>query len=318
MGRRAKLIEAVRRRSLIIECLFWHDAQAGERASRALPARPSPPAILICMARALRHCDARRNFSRRPSTKANLRRSTAITIMTATLEKNSSLKAVVLLSGGLDSATTAAIARADGFEVHALSIDYGQRHRFELEAATRVANWFKLASHVTIPIGLDRLGGSALTADIEVPQGRSGDEISGGIPVTYVPARNTVMLSIALGYAEVLGATDLFIGVNAVDYSGYPDCRPEFIEAFEKLANLATKVGVENNAPFQIHTPLINLTKAQIVKRGIKLGIDYGMTHTCYAPNEQGISCGSCDACQLRVKGFAEAGLLDPLRYQTN
>jgi 7-cyano-7-deazaguanine synthase len=225
-------------------------------------------------------------------------------------------KAVVLLSGGLDSATTAAIAKADGFAIHALSVDYGQRHRFELESASRVAAALGVVEHKVVQIDLASLGGSALTADIAVPQGRSHDEISAGIPITYVPARNTVMLSLALGYAEVLGAADIFIGVNAVDYSGYPDCRPEFIAAFEKLANLATKAGVEGTANFRIHTPLIHWTKAQIIQRGMELGVDYSLTHTCYAPDSTGISCGKCDACQLRKKGFADAGLVDPIRYQ--
>lgn len=224
--------------------------------------------------------------------------------------------AVALLSGGLDSATTAAIAISEGFEVHGLSIDYGQRHRFELESAARVADSLKLASHRVLKIDLASLGGSALTAEIEVPQGRSDNEISEGIPITYVPARNTMMLSLALAQAEVLGAADLFIGVNAVDYSGYPDCRPEFISAFEKVANLATKAGVEGTLNFQIHTPLIELTKAQIIQRGVELGVDYSLTHTCYSPNEAGVSCGKCDACQLRFQGFQAAGLKDPIDYQ--
>jgi 7-cyano-7-deazaguanine synthase len=225
-------------------------------------------------------------------------------------------KAVVLLSGGLDSATTAVIAKADGFAIHALSVDYGQRHRFELESARSVAAALGVVTHKIVQIDLASLGGSALTADIAVPQNRSDEEISAGIPITYVPARNTVMLSLALGYAEVLGAADIFIGVNAVDYSGYPDCRPEFIAAFEKLANLATKAGVEGTANFRIHTPLIHWTKAQIIQRGTELGVDYSLTHTCYAPDAAGVSCGECDACQLRKKGFADAGLVDPIRYQ--
>jgi 7-cyano-7-deazaguanine synthase len=226
-------------------------------------------------------------------------------------------KAVVLLSGGLDSATTAAIAKSEGFAIHALSVDYGQRHRFELESAGRVAATLGVAEHKVVKIDLASLGGSALTADIAVPQGRSDDEISSGIPITYVPARNTVMLSLALGFAEVLGAADIFVGVNAVDYSGYPDCRPEFIAAFEKLANLATKAGVEGTSNFRVHTPLIQLTKAQIIERGTQLGVDYSLTHTCYSPDAAGVSCGKCDACQLRKKGFADAGLVDPIRYQT-
>ncbi len=224
--------------------------------------------------------------------------------------------AVVLLSGGLDSATTAAIARARGFAVHALSIDYGQRHRFELESAVRVAEAQHVASHRVLTIDLDSLGGSALTAQIDVPQGRTDKQMEEGIPITYVPARNTIMLSMALGFAEVLGAADLFIGVNAVDYSGYPDCRPEFIEAFEQVANLATKAGIEGSLRFRIRTPLIDMTKAEIILRGMELGVDYSLTHTCYAPDKLGVACGRCDACQLRRKGFAEAGLVDPIVYQ--
>lgn len=226
-------------------------------------------------------------------------------------------RAVVLLSGGLDSATTAAIARADGYSLFALSVDYGQRHRFELEAAARVAKSLWVERHVVASVGLDQFGGSALTDDIGVPMDRDENEISHGIPVTYVPARNTVFLSLALGYAEVVGAAEIFIGVNAVDYSGYPDCRPEFIAEFEKLANLATKAGVEKTISFRIHTPLIQMTKAEIIRRGTELSVDYGLTHSCYAPNEAGVSCGRCDACQLRLKGFAEAGLADPIVYQT-
>ncbi len=224
--------------------------------------------------------------------------------------------AVVLLSGGLDSATTAAIAAAEGFRVYALSIDYGQRHRFELESAKCVAAALEIAQHKIVKIDLAAFGGSALTDDIVVPQNRSDLQIAAGIPITYVPARNTVFLSLALGYAEVLGAADIFVGVNAVDYSGYPDCRPEFIAAFEKLSNLATKAAVEGAANYRIHTPLINRTKAEIIRRGTELGVDYGLTHTCYAPNEAGISCGRCDACHLRQKGFAEAGIVDPIPYQ--
>jgi 7-cyano-7-deazaguanine synthase len=224
--------------------------------------------------------------------------------------------AVVLLSGGLDSATTAAIAHAEGFQLFALSVDYGQRHRFELDAAKRVAKSLGVAKHVTATVGLDQFGGSALTADIAVPLDRADDEISHGIPITYVPARNTVFLALALGYAEVVGAADLFLGVNAVDYSGYPDCRPEFIEAFEALANLATKAGVEGTR-FRIHTPLIHMTKAEIIRRGTELGVDYSLTHSCYTPDAAGTACGRCDACQLRLKGFAEAGLSDPITYQS-
>ncbi|MEQ8850015.1 7-cyano-7-deazaguanine synthase QueC [Botrimarina sp.] len=230
-------------------------------------------------------------------------------------------KAVVLLSGGLDSATVAAIARSEGFEVYALSVDYGQRHRFELESAARVAAAAGVAEHRTVRVDLGQIGGSALTAQIDVPQDRSDDAIADGIPVTYVPARNTVMLSVALGWAEVLGAADLWVGVNAVDYSGYPDCRPEYIQAFERLANLATKAGVEAAAgspgaqPIRVHAPLIRLTKAEIIRRGVELGVDYGLTHTCYSPTDGGLACGRCDACRLRLKGFAEAGLADPVGY---
>jgi 7-cyano-7-deazaguanine synthase len=226
-------------------------------------------------------------------------------------------RAVVLLSGGLDSATTAAIARSEGYWLYALSVDYGQRHRFELEAARHVANWLGVERHVLASVGLDQFGGSALTDDIAVPLDRDEGAISQGIPITYVPARNSVFLSLALGYAEVVGAADLFIGVNAIDYSGYPDCRPEFIEAFEKLANLATKAGVEGSLQFRVHTPLIEMTKAQIIRRGTDLGVDYSLTHSCYSPNEAGVSCGRCDACQLRQRGFAEAGLVDPIEYQS-
>jgi 7-cyano-7-deazaguanine synthase len=224
--------------------------------------------------------------------------------------------AVVLLSGGLDSATTAAIARAQGFRIFALSIDYGQRHRFELKAAGAVARALGAERHVTVSVGLGQIGGSALTADVAVPMDRSTDAMSHGIPVTYVPARNTVFLSLALGYAEVVGAADLFIGVNAVDYSGYPDCRPEFIAEFEKVANLATKAGVEGAMRFRILTPLIAMTKAEIIRRGTELGVDYSLTHSCYAPNDAGIACGHCDACQIRRSGFAAAGLVDPVEYR--
>ncbi|HEX2473529.1 MAG TPA: 7-cyano-7-deazaguanine synthase QueC [Lacipirellulaceae bacterium] len=227
-------------------------------------------------------------------------------------------RAVVLLSGGLDSATTAAIARAEGFRLYALSVDYGQRHRFELDAARRVAQSLGVEEHIVSSVALNQFGGSALTDEIAVPLDRGDDEISHGIPVTYVPARNTVFLALALGYAETLGAADLFIGVNAVDYSGYPDCRPEFIAAFEKLANLATKAGVEKTTNFRIHTPLIHMTKAQIIRRGSELVVDYSLTHSCYAPSNSGIACGRCDACRLRLKGFAEAGLTDPIDYQIN
>jgi 7-cyano-7-deazaguanine synthase len=224
--------------------------------------------------------------------------------------------AVILLSGGLDSATTAAIARADGFHLHALSVDYGQRHRFELQSALGVAKALGIEQHAVIQIDLASFGGSALTDSIEVPKDRDSGQMAGNIPVTYVPARNTVLLSLALSLAETIGAADIFIGVNAVDYSGYPDCRPEFVEAFTRLANLATKAGVEGQLKFEVHTPLIELSKAQIIRRGIALGVDYGLTHTCYDPDQAGISCGRCDACQLRLAGFKDAGIEDPLRYQ--
>ena len=208
-----------------------------------------------------------------------------------------------------------AIAAADGFEIHGISFDYGQRHRFELQAAEKVCAANNAASHVTFPIDTAIFRGSALTNDIEVPHNRSGNEISSGIPVTYVPARNTIFLSVGLGLAESLGAGDLFIGVNAVDYSGYPDCRPEFVAAFQAMANLATKAGVEGQK-LSIHTPLISMTKAQIIQTGLDLGVDYSLTHSCYDPNADGISCGDCDSCRLRRNGFAEAGAADPIAYQ--
>ena len=224
-------------------------------------------------------------------------------------------RAVVLLSGGLDSATTLAIARNEGFECYAISFDYGQRHRFELEAAEKVGRTLEVARQIVVPIDLRAFGGSALTADIAVPKDRADEEMTSGIPITYVPARNTVFLSLALGWAEVLGAFDIFVGVNAVDYSGYPDCRPEFVAAFESLANLATKSGVEGPQRFRIHAPLIHLTKTEIIRRGVSLGVDYGLTHSCYDPDALGRSCGHCDSCQLRHKGFLEAGLPDPTIY---
>ncbi|MEJ5369085.1 MAG: 7-cyano-7-deazaguanine synthase QueC [Bryobacteraceae bacterium] len=221
-------------------------------------------------------------------------------------------RAVCLLSGGLDSATTLACARRDGFQTYALTFDYGQRHRVELEAAARVAQHLGAAEHRIFRIDLRAFGGSALTADIDVPKDRP---ISGaGIPVTYVPARNTVFLSIALAWAEVLGSEDIYIGVNAVDYSGYPDCRPEFIRAFEQMANLATKAGVEGRQRLKIHTPLIHLSKAEIIRLGLSLGVDYSLTHSCYDP-VGGLACGHCDSCLLRKAGFAEAGVADPLHY---
>lgn len=224
--------------------------------------------------------------------------------------------AVVLLSGGLDSATTAAIARKERFSIHALTVDYGQRHHVELAAARRVAAHVNAASHVVLSVNLAQFGGSALTTSADVPKGRSVDEMSEGIPATYVPARNTVMLSLALARAETLGAADIFLGVNAVDYSGYPDCRPEYIEAFERLANLATKAGVEKKLSFKIHTPIIRLTKTEIIAEGLALGVDYGLTHSCYDPDANGRACGTCDSCLLRLKGFADAGATDPVEYQ--
>jgi 7-cyano-7-deazaguanine synthase len=220
-------------------------------------------------------------------------------------------KAVVLLSGGLDSATVLAMARAQGFECYALSLDYGQRHHAELVAAGRVAGALGVSEHRVLPLSLDAIGGSALTdRSIDVPE--SGGE---GIPVTYVPARNTVFLAVALGWAEVLGASDLFVGVNAVDYSGYPDCRPAFIEAFERLANLATKAGVEGGQ-FKVHAPLIEMSKAEIIRAGTKLGVDYALTVSCYQADEEGIACGVCDSCRLRAEGFHAAGVTDPTRYR--
>jgi 7-cyano-7-deazaguanine synthase len=225
-------------------------------------------------------------------------------------------KAVVLTSGGLDSTTCLAIARAGGYAVYALSFDYGQRHRFELEAARRVASVYGAARHVTIAIDLRQWGGSALTDDaLAVPKHATAGEIGGGIPITYVPARNTLFLAYAMGWSEVLGAADVFIGVNALDYSGYPDCRPEFIVAFQAMANVATRAGVEGGARLTIHTPLISMTKREIIEKGTALGVDYGLTHSCYDPGERGVACGRCDACLLRRRGFEEAGLEDPIEY---
>lgn len=224
--------------------------------------------------------------------------------------------AVVLLSGGLDSTTMLAIARDAGFEPHAMTFRYGQRHSREIEAARRVAAAQDVADHVIVDIDLRTFGGSALTADVDVPKDRTTDDMSdGGIPVTYVPARNTIFLSFALAWAEVLGASDIFIGVNALDYSGYPDCRPEYIAAFERMANLATRGGVEGTTPVHIQAPLLDLTKAQIIQRGMALGVEYALTTSCYDPDGDGRSCGHCDACTLRLKGFAEAGLKDPVAY---
>jgi 7-cyano-7-deazaguanine synthase len=224
-------------------------------------------------------------------------------------------RAVCLLSGGMDSSTCLAYAKRQGFACYALSFDYGQRHRYELEAAARVAKSLGAVEHKVLHIDLRSFGGSALTDEIAVPKERAQEEMSGGIPVTYVPARNTIFLSLGLAWAEVLGAADLFIGVNAIDYSGYPDCRPEFIAAFEKMANLATKAGVEGATRLKIHTPLIELSKAGITKLAGELGVDCGLTFTCYDPVGEGRPCGKCDACQLRLKGFAEAGMQDPLVY---
>jgi 7-cyano-7-deazaguanine synthase len=222
-------------------------------------------------------------------------------------------RAVVLLSGGLDSATAFAAARAEGFECYALSFDYGQRHDRELESARRVAAALGAREHLVLRLDLRAIGGSALTADIPVPKGRSGEAIGTGIPVTYVPARNTIFLSHALAWAEVLESQDIFIGVNVQDSSGYPDCRPEYIEAFERMANLATKAGVEGRSRLRIHAPLISLTKGQIVRRGAELGVDFALTWSCYEPQPDGRACGLCDSCLLRRKGFAEAGRRDPV-----
>ena len=226
-------------------------------------------------------------------------------------------KAVCLLSGGLDSTTCLAIARAEGFACYALSFDYGQRHRIELESAARVAAALAAVEHKTVSIDLRVFGHSALTDDIAVPKHADASAIAAGIPVTYVPARNTIFLSFALAYAEVLEASDLFIGVNAIDYSGYPDCRPEYIAAFTQMANLATKAGVEGRTHLKIHTPLIKLSKADIVRRAVALGVDLSLTSSCYDPSPDGLACGACDSCLLRKKGFAEAGVIDPLRYRS-
>ena len=229
-----------------------------------------------------------------------------------------SRKAICLLSGGLDSSTCLGLAKRDGFECYALSFDYGQRHRVELEAAAKVARFFQAKEQRVAKIDLRAFGASALTADIDVPKHAPVGEIAQGIPVTYVPARNTIFLSYALAWAEVLEASDIFIGVNAIDYSGYPDCRPEFIHAFEAMANLATKAGVEGITRIQIHTPLIKLSKADIVKLGAEAGLDFSLTHSCYDPDAEGRACGECDSCLLRKKGFEEAGIWDPLTYRTS
>ena len=224
-------------------------------------------------------------------------------------------KAVVLLSGGLDSSTSLAIARAEGFEIFALTVQYGQRHEAELKAAAKVAEAMGVAEHRFMNVDLRGIGQSALTDDIAVPVNRTIDEMNAAIPVTYVPARNTILLSCALAYAESLGAFDIFVGVNALDYAGYPDCRPEYIAAFEAMANLATKQAVESGKLLRIHTPLIQLTKAQIIQKGLGLGVDFALSSTCYQPTEDGEACGRCDACLLRLEGFAKVGVADPIRY---
>ena len=226
-------------------------------------------------------------------------------------------KAVVLLSGGVDSATALALARREGFEVYALTFRYGQRHAIEIAAAERVAQAQKAARHEIIDFDLRRFGGSALTADIPVPKDRASPEMATGIPITYVPARNTIFLAFALAWAEVLGANDIYVGVNALDYSGYPDCRPEYLAAFQMLADLATKAGVEGRQRLHVHAPLIAMSKADIVRTGLALGVDYSLTSSCYDPSPDGRACGRCDACVLRLKGFAEAGARDPIPYRS-
>jgi 7-cyano-7-deazaguanine synthase len=226
-----------------------------------------------------------------------------------------SKNAVVLLSGGLDSTTLLAIAQADGYLAHAITFRYGQRHQIELGCAQRIARQRQVAKHIVVDIDLRQFGGSALTSDLAVPKGRELDEMQREIPVTYVPARNTIFLSFSLAWAEVLDCQDIFIGVNAVDYSGYPDCRPEFIAAYEAMANLATKAGVQNDRRLTIHTPLIRLTKSEIIQRGLSLGVDYSLTTSCYDPSPEGRACGQCDACLIRLRGFAEAGRVDPIAY---
>ena len=224
-------------------------------------------------------------------------------------------KAVVLLSGGLDSATALGIARSEGFQIFAISFRYGQRHAVELDCAKKIAAQQSVSQHVIADIDLRVFGGSALTADIDVPKNRDANNMARGIPITYVPARNTIFLSFALAWAEVLKSSDVFIGVNALDYSGYPDCRPEYIEAYERMANLATKAGVEGRQRLKIHTPLIALKKSEIILRGLTLGVDYSLTSSCYDPKPDGGACGTCDSCSLRLKGFKEAGAVDPIRY---
>ena len=224
-------------------------------------------------------------------------------------------KAVILLSGGLDSTTTLAIAQNSGFKLFGLTFRYGQRHKYEIAAAQKIAQAYNLADHKITEIDLRTFGGSALTDDLDVPKDRNNGTMNEFIPITYVPARNTIFLSFALAWAEVLGANDIFLGVNSMDYSGYPDCRPEYIQSFANMANLATKAGVEGKQSIKIQTPLINMTKKEIIKKGLKLGVDYSFTHSCYDPENDGISCGRCDACQIRLRGFQEAGILDPIKY---
>jgi 7-cyano-7-deazaguanine synthase len=226
------------------------------------------------------------------------------------------LPAVVLLSGGLDSTTALAIAKAKGYLPYALTVRYGQRHAVELDAACRVARALGVVEHKLLDLDLRAFGGSALTADHPVPKGRTDDEIGGGVPITYVPARNTIFLALALAWAEVLGAYDIFLGVNALDYSGYPDCRPEFIDAFERLANLATKAGIDGWRKYTVHAPLIRMSKKEILRTGLELGVDYGITVSCYDPDASGAACGTCDACRLRLRGFAELGRTDPAPYR--
>ena len=231
-------------------------------------------------------------------------------------KKQSAKKAVILLSGGADSATTLAAAQSMGFDTYALSFSYGQRHAIELNAARRIADYFHVSRHLILKVALREIGGSALTDAIDVPKKRDLQSLAQDVPATYVPARNAIFLAYALAWAEVIDARDIFIGVNARDYSGYPDCRPEFIAAFEKMARLATKASTEEGKPVKIHAPLINLSKAQIIKKGIKLGVDFSMTHSCYDPGADGVACGSCDSCLLRLSGFRAAGMQDPIRYR--
>ena len=238
-----------------------------------------------------------------------------MTLSSESLDANIPMKAVVLVSGGLDSATALAIAKSQGYDLFALSFDYGQRHHFELAAARRICTHIQVKQHLVFPLDLTAIGGSALTADIDVPKERADDQISQAIPITYVPARNTIFLSIALAWAEVMKAGDIFIGVNAIDYSGYPDCRPQYIAAFQHMANLGTQSGVEGKLSFRIRTPLIDMTKSQIIRKGLDLGVNYGLTHSCYDPFPNGSACGRCDSCVLRHKGFMDAGVSDPTVY---